>query len=191
MKFDIQSEWKEAIVIYPQGLPSPGRLDPEGKQPGWQKGAGDQGDRDLKFFDAMLTWAKRTYKVDAKRIYAMGHSNGGSFTYTLWASRGDIFAAVAPSAALFGVGGRSAKPLPALMIGGTKDTIVPFENQKLNMERVKQLNQCGGAGTNLGNGVTAWSGKEDVWTYIYPGTHTFPDDGGKVIVKFFKSHPKP
>ncbi len=97
--FNIHTLWPEAIVVYPQGLNTPGRLtDPEGKKPGWQHGAGDQGDRDLKFFDAMLASLKKDYKVDAKRIYSTGHSNGGGFTYLLWATRGEHFAAFAPSA---------------------------------------------------------------------------------------------
>ncbi|MCD6051175.1 MAG: esterase [Verrucomicrobia bacterium] len=97
--FGIHTHWPEAIVVYPQGLNTPGKLtDPEGKKPGWQHGAGAQGDRDLKFFDAMLASLKADYKVDAKRIYSTGHSNGGGFTYLLWAERGDKFAAFAPSA---------------------------------------------------------------------------------------------
>src|SRR5205814_9978801 len=34
--------WPEAIVVFPQGLKTPGRLtDPEGKLPGWQQAAAD------------------------------------------------------------------------------------------------------------------------------------------------------
>ena len=41
--------WPEAIVVYMQGLNTPGKLtDPEGKKSGWQSGPGDQKDRDLK-----------------------------------------------------------------------------------------------------------------------------------------------
>ncbi|HEY1173565.1 MAG TPA: prolyl oligopeptidase family serine peptidase [Verrucomicrobiae bacterium] len=105
--FRIHTLWPEAIVVYPQGLNTPGRLtDPEGKKPGWQHGAGAQGDRDLKFFDAMLTSLKKDYKVDGKRMYSTGHSNGGGFTYLLWATRGEHFAAYAPSAAAASAIGR-------------------------------------------------------------------------------------
>ncbi len=105
--FNIHTLWPEAIVVYPQGLNTPGRLtDPEGKKPGWQHGVGAQGDRDLKFFDAMLASLKKDYKVDAKRIYSTGHSNGGGFTYLLWATRGEHFAAYAPSASAASAIGR-------------------------------------------------------------------------------------
>ncbi len=52
--------WPEAIVVYMQGLNTPGALtDPDGKRPGWQKTFGDQGDRDLKFFDAVLATLRK------------------------------------------------------------------------------------------------------------------------------------
>src|SRR3954463_16655111 len=39
--FRIHELWDEAVVVYPQGLPTPGRLtDPEGKKAGWQFAAG-------------------------------------------------------------------------------------------------------------------------------------------------------
>ena len=75
--FAYQKQWPEAIVVYMQGLNTPGKLtDPEGKKSGWQPAQGDQQDRDLKFFDAVLASLKSDYKVDEKRIYATGHSNG-------------------------------------------------------------------------------------------------------------------
>ena len=82
--FRLQTRWPEALVVYMQGLNTPGRLtDPEGKRPGWQSAEGDQGDRDLKFFDTVLDSLRKDYRVDDKRIYATGHSNGGGFTYLL------------------------------------------------------------------------------------------------------------
>ena len=79
--FRLHEVWPEAIVVYLQGLNTPGQLtDPEGKKPGWQKSAGDQGDRDLKFFDAVLKSIRQDYRVDDRRVYSMGHSNGGGFT---------------------------------------------------------------------------------------------------------------
>ena len=65
--FSYHTRWPEAIVVYMQGLNTPGRLtDPEGKKPGWQSGVGDQGDRDLKFFDTVLAGLESDYRVDEK-----------------------------------------------------------------------------------------------------------------------------
>src|SRR5579862_7840037 len=58
----IHETWPEAVVVYMQGLNTPGKLtDPDGKQSGWQSGPGDQKDRDLKFFDAVLASMKKDY----------------------------------------------------------------------------------------------------------------------------------
>src|SRR5262245_32495941 len=73
----MHEQWPEAVVVYLQGLPTPGRLtDPEGRRNGWQAAVGDEGDRDLKFFDTALAVLKAERTIDARRIYAMGHSNG-------------------------------------------------------------------------------------------------------------------
>ena len=130
--FSIHTRWPEALVIYMQGLDTPGRLtDPEGKRPGWQPAVGDQGDRDLKFFDAVLKSLRQEYKVDTRRIYATGHSNGGGFTYLLWAERADVFAAVAPSAAAAPRVLDQLKPKPVLHVVGEKDALVkPFRRSR-------------------------------------------------------------
>ena len=193
--FSYHTRWPEAIVVYMQGLNTPGRLtDPEGEKPGWQAAVGDQSDRDLKFFDAVLASLKADYDVDDKRIYATGHSNGGSFTYLLWAQRGDVFAAVAPSAA---VGARSVpklKPKPVLHVAGEKDPLVKFAWQQQMIEALRKLNQCGeGQSWEGEKGCTVYPSKlgDPVVTFIHPGTHQFPATAPDIIVKFFKQHPLP
>jgi polyhydroxybutyrate depolymerase len=140
--FHLEHEWPEAIVIYMQGLPTVGQLtDPQGERVGWQAAVGDEGDRDLKFFDAVLARLKQAYRVDAKRIYATGHSNGGGFAYLLWLARGDVFAAVAPSSAVAKYA-RQLKPKPVMHIVGEKDPLVNFSWQKLMMEELCKINGC-------------------------------------------------
>jgi polyhydroxybutyrate depolymerase len=192
--FDIQKHWPEAACVYLQGLPTPGKLtDPEGKKNGWQHAAGDQGDRDLKFFDAVLAWLKKEHKIDEKRIYSTGHSNGGGFTYLLWAKRGDVFAAVAPSAAA-GAGRhqKDLKPLPVMHLAGEKDDLVKFEWQKATMDVLKKVNGCDGEGKPWQTRYTQYTSKAGppVVTFIHPGTHAFPADAPPVIVKFFQEHAK-
>lgn len=189
--FPFATLWPEAVVVCMQGLNTPGRLtDPEGKKPGWQHRKGDQGDRDLKFFDAVLGSVRSELKVDDSRIYATGHSNGGGFTYLLWAERGDVFAAVAPSAAAAGEL-RSLKPKPVLHVAGEKDPLVKYEWQKATISALVKLNGCGVS--------EAWDQDPDcsiypssagtpVVTAIHPGGHEFHRDAPKVMVKFFKQH---
>ena len=68
--------WPEAIVVYMQGLNTPGKLtDPEGKKSGWQSGPGDQRDRDLKFFDAVLASMKTTYRCIPRHLPPEKHGD--------------------------------------------------------------------------------------------------------------------
>jgi polyhydroxybutyrate depolymerase len=193
--FHIQTLWPEAIVVYMQGLNTPGRLtDPDGEKPGWQIAAGDQGDRDLKFFDAVLATLKTENHIDVKRIYATGHSNGGSFTYLLWAKRGEIFAAVAPSAAVDARDISKLKPKPVFHIAGEKDPLVKFAWQQRMIRALRSLNQCGAGESWLGeNDCTLYPSKTGtpVVTFIHPGTHQFPERAPELIVKFFQQHALP
>jgi len=191
--FHIHELWPEAMVVYMQGLPTPGKLtDPEGKKNGWQGAIGLMEDRDLKFFDAVLATAKETCKVDAKRIYSTGHSNGGGFTYLLWGARGDVFAAMAPSSA-FAVPAtyEKFKPKPVLHVAGEADPLVKFTWQKMMMDRLRKINDCAPEGKPWEKFCTVYDSKagNPVVTMIHPGTHTFLREAPATIVKFFKEHP--
>jgi polyhydroxybutyrate depolymerase len=193
-QYHFQTLWPEAIVVYPQGLPTPGKLtDPEGKKQGWQSGPGDQGDRDLKFFDLMLESLKKEVKVDEKHLFSSGHSNGGGFTYLLWSQRGDKFAAFAPSAAVATKDLEKMKPKPVLHVAGENDPLVKFAWQKLMIDKVRQINQCGESQPwELDKTCTLYPSKvgAPVITAIHPGTHNYPKEAPEVIVKFFKSQMK-
>jgi polyhydroxybutyrate depolymerase len=143
----------------------------------------------LKFFDAVLDSLKKEYRVDDKRIYAGGHSDGGSFTYLLWAARGDRFAAFAPSgAAAIGLL-TQLKPKPVLHVAGEKDPLVKYEWQKETIEAVRRLNQCG-EGKPGEKSCTVYESKigAPVVTFIHPRGHGFPSPARAIIVAFFKEH---
>ena len=191
--FNLHSLWPEAIVIYPQGVPTPGRLtDPEGKRNGWQHGLGDQQDRDLKFFDALLTKLKADYRVDDARIYSTGHSNGGAFTFLLWVNRGDVFAAIAPSAAAMSPKMAKPKPLPVIELAGETDRLVKFEWQQMTMDSIKKINGCEGQGKPSGEFCTEYASPTGTpfVSYIHPGGHQFPKAAAQRFVEFFQAHSK-
>jgi polyhydroxybutyrate depolymerase len=172
-------------------LNTPGQLtDPQGTRAGWQAAIGDQADRDLKFFDAVLARLKQEYQVDARRIYATGHSNGGGFTYLLWLARGDVFAAVAPSAAAAKYA-RQLKPKPAMILGGENDPLVKFAWQKLTMEAVRKLNSCAPAGEAWAPECTLYPSTNGtpLVTFIHPGGHQFTAEAPALIATFFREHP--
>jgi polyhydroxybutyrate depolymerase len=145
----------------------------------------------------VLASLKADYKVDESRIYATGHSNGGGFTYLLWRTRGDLFAAVAPSAAS-GPGAEWAKrladlkPKPVLHLAGEKDQLVKYEWQQATMEALRKLNGCENAGQEWAPWCTLYpsSTGTPVITLIHPGAHNFPPEAPALFVKFFKEHAK-
>jgi polyhydroxybutyrate depolymerase len=192
-RYAYHKHWPEAVTVYPQGLPTPGKLtDPEGKKNGWQHGPGDQKDRDLKFFDVMLASMKKDHGIDEKRVYASGHSNGGGFTYTLWAARGDKFAAVAPSSAVAGKFAAQLKPKPVFHLAGEKDSLVKFAWQEAMIEKLKKVNGCeGDKGRPAGKHCTEYGsrGGPVVVTYVHPGGHELPAEAPARIVEFFRAHP--
>jgi polyhydroxybutyrate depolymerase len=188
--FHLQDEWPEAIVVYMQGIPTPGRLtDPEGKLPGWQQDAGDHEDRDLKFFDAVLATLKKDYQIDENRVYATGHSNGAAFTYVLWVARGDQLAAIAASAG-FSRSARSAKPKPMLHIAGETDPLVRFAAQEIAMNAVRRINGCEDEGKEWAKNCLEYKSTTGTpfVSFIHPGDHKYPAEAPALIVKFFKEH---
>jgi polyhydroxybutyrate depolymerase len=192
--FGFQKLWPEAVVVYMQGLPTPGQLtDPEGRRNGWQHDAEQKGGRDLKFVDEVLKTLREKHKIDENRIYASGHSNGGGFTYLLWANRPDVFAAIAPSAA----GSRSLrtetpKPVPVMHLAGRNDELVKFAWQELTMQQVRKINGCQSEGKEWAKGCTLYPSETGApfVSYIHDGTHKYPSEGPALIVKFFKEHKK-
>jgi polyhydroxybutyrate depolymerase len=185
--------WPEAVVVYMQGLHTPGKLtDPEGKRTGWQSGPGDQKDRDLKFFDAVLASLKKDYAADENRIYATGHSNGGAFTYLLWAKRGDTFAAFAPVAAAAGLYFLDAKPKPLFHAASESDPLVTFAMQQRTLDHVKKLNGCGGQGEAWAKGCLRYPSKNGtpVVIYLHGEGHRYPEANPALIVKFFQEQAK-
>ncbi|QDV25175.1 alpha/beta hydrolase family esterase [Aureliella helgolandensis] len=189
--FSLDRLWPEAIVVCPQGLNTPGFLtDPQGKKPGWQGMTGQQEDRDLKFFDEMLSSLKQDYKVDETRVYATGHSNGAAFTYLLWATRGNVLAAVAPSAgAIRPQIRRIIAPKPAMILAGENDTLVKFTWQTATIEFVRKLNKCKEPPITEGL-LHSYSSSINapLQTYIHPGGHQFAADSVPAIVAFFQQH---
>lgn len=190
-RYGFQKRWSEAVVVYPQGLKTPGKTDPEGKKPGWQKFAGDQNDRDLKFFDAMVKTMLEQHHVDPEQIYSSGHSNGAGFSYLLLAARNSRIAAVAVSAG----GSRALRtlknqtPRPVLHIAGRNDQIVPFRAQEQTLERIRQHNHCLEKPVETrqrGLLYKSKSGKADIEFWPHDGTHRYPEKAPALIIRFLK-----
>lgn len=182
--------WPEAVVVYLQGLPTPGRLtDPEGRKSGWQMQPGHQNDRDLRFFDAVWKDLQEKHRIDPSRVYAMGHSNGGSFTYLLWAKRAEVFAAFGPSAAVASPSYGKLLPRPAIHLAARNDELVKYEWQRIMIEKLRRT-QASGSATEVGGGLTLYASDvgAPLMVYLHDGGHAYPEKATRLIVEYFKQH---
>ncbi len=200
-RYKFSKYWPDAIVVYPQGLRNSGKLfGKEDPRAGWQMQTGQSGDRDVKFFDTMLSYFKENYRVDPGQVFLTGHSNGGYFTYVLWAMRGDVFAAVAPTAAatntlILDQPGASLKgvlqPKTAFILSGEKDDLVKYEWQVETLRSVLELNGCDvKKGKKTSEYVTVYPSSKgtSVTTYIHPKGHGFPSEASPYVLEFFKNN---
>ncbi len=191
VSWDIMKLWPEAVFVFPQGLPTATVNDPSGKGNGWQTRQGAQEDRDLKFFDVMLTDILKDFGADAGRVHSLGHSNGGVFTYLLWQTRADKFTAIAPVAGVVTSRLKDVAPMPVLHVAGRKDAIVKFAGQQTSIAAARKANACveesrpwAQAGELKGEIWT--SDKAPVVAVIHEGGHEFPKGASELIVRFFK-----
>lgn len=126
--FTAIAEKEGFIVVYPNGL---------NKQ--WNDGRKGQNDNvdDMAFFDKLLEDIKSKYKIDEKKIFSTGMSNGGLFSFRLACERSKVFAAVAPVAANHSVGVVDKcspdQPVSVLNIVGTEDKAVPYKGGTISV----------------------------------------------------------
>ena len=110
---------------------------PEGLYKSWNDGRGVEavaaqryGIDDLSFVEALIEDVARNYKLDPKKVFTTGISNGAIFSQYLAATLSSRIAAIAPVA-----GGMSeqvsatfhpTKPVSILILQGTHDELVPY-----------------------------------------------------------------
>ena len=189
-----QTLWPEAVVVYPQGLKTPSKIDSNGDQYGWQVERGQAGlhDRDLKFFDAMLAGLRQQFSIDDSRIYSTGFSNGAMFSYLLWAERGKVLAAVGVCAGHLAPSEHLTVPRAVVVIGGENDPLIPLAVLQQDIQLDRQINGATAAGQPCGPICKFYpsAGNTPVAAYIHPGGHFFPPWAAPAITQFFKLHPQ-
>jgi polyhydroxybutyrate depolymerase len=86
---------------------------------------------DVAFIGKLLDDLAAVVKVDEKRVYACGMSNGGMMCYRLAAELSHRIAAIAPVAGTIAIEeSKPKRPVPVIHFHGSKDNIVPFEMTK-------------------------------------------------------------
>lgn len=188
-----QTYWPEAIVVYMQGLPTPSKIDPHAAHPGWQHEVGELGDRDLKFFDAVLASLRGEFPVDDRRIYAAGFSNGAFFDYLLWVARPGTIAAFAPASGKIWPTLQLQEPRSLFAIMGRRDLLVPLHDAMASADEARRIDGLQGPGEPCGPGCMVATSPKGiaVKTLVHSGGHAYPPTVSPMIVEFFKAHPAP
>lgn len=89
---------------------------------------------DVAFIDALIHKLETDFKIDSKRVYATGISNGAFFSFRLACDLGDKIAAIAPVAGSIGVSFHDAcknQPVSVMMINGAADPLVLYNGGRV------------------------------------------------------------
>ena len=148
------------IVLYPNGMGIFGYLQHWNAGHCCGKAADDNWD-DVGFVAAAIEDVRDRLKIDSSRIYMVGFSNGGMFTYRFAAERGDLLAAAAPMAA--SIGGKPSADAP--------EWHIPVPVQPLSMIIFHGLADDdilygGGISRHRGGTRTYWSVEESVKFWV-------------------------
>ncbi len=186
----LAAQWPDAIGVYGEGLQRtfPGFGGIQGQ--GWQIFPGESGDRDVRFFDAMLARLAAQYCVNPRRVYATGHSNGAFFSHVLACTRGASIAAIGPMA-----GGVLSCPgserVAAIMSHGSSDNVVPFSTGVGARNFWIMHNGCSTERVPYATGCEInpeCADDAQVAFCRFPGTHT-PDPAFPAnMFRFFREH---
>ena len=119
------------VVVYPEGSgDSSARSWNAGGCCGYAK---QNNVDDSAFIRAIIEDVGTIIKIDPKRVYAAGFSNGALLSYRLACEMSDTFAAVAPVAGvLVHSPCEPAQPVSLIDVHGMTDTVVPFDGGGFN-----------------------------------------------------------
>ena len=125
-RMSVKADSAGFIVVYPDGLNAK-----------WFDGPGVEGQTDLQFVRDLIATLESQYKIDPKRIYATGISNGGGMTNRLGCDMADVIAAIAPDSGAYNFWQdcNPVRPMPVLAFHGLDDQLVPYNGgTPLSME---------------------------------------------------------
>jgi polyhydroxybutyrate depolymerase len=126
---DAKADAESFIMVYPDGL-----TNPNANVRTWNAGkccaqnASTLNTDDVGFISALIDKLQTDYRVDAKRVYATGHSNGAMLCYRLASELSEKLAAIAPNAGNFQMKSPYAatRNIPVIHINSKLDTNVKY-----------------------------------------------------------------
>ena len=127
------------VVVYPNGTGT----GLGGFIQTWNAGLRNKNNKtdDVKYIGKVLDDVEGALKVNKKRVYVIGLSNGGMMAYRLASAMSDRIAAVASVAGTMPLEKYEPKrPVPIVHFHGTKDELVPFKGPGEKKELAEFLN---------------------------------------------------
>jgi len=207
------------LVAYPNGTSR------SGLAPTWNAGAccgyaQINNVDDVGFLRALIDRLEHDYRVDPKRIFATGISNGGMMSYRLACEMADRVAAIAPVEGAQDIDCRPSEPASVLIFHGTADLLVPYKGGSTPFqigpkradtpvsstvafwvkqdgcstppthEETRQLRLDSYSGCKDGAGVTLYTIRGG--HHMWPGTPLSLNDipAADIMWSFFAAHPK-
>jgi polyhydroxybutyrate depolymerase len=201
------------VVLYPEGSG-------DSSERSWNAGeccgyARQNNVDESAFVRSMIQDVGTIVRVDSKRIYAAGFSNGALLSYRLACEMSETFAAVAPVAGVLVYSPcQPGQPVSVMDVHGMTDTVVPFQGGGVNpgtgqpFPPVEQsvatwakLDDCTDPGKVEHNGIVTRMAHEQcapgtaVELYTVSGIgHSWPSQYvmpiSQIIWEFFAAHPK-
>lgn len=182
-----------AIFVYPVAL-----TQPDGTFGWWEPGDAPDALRDLGLFDALVTRLGERYCVDTERVYAVGHSLGGSFVNALGCHRAGVLRGIASLGAGPG-GGACEGRVAAMVLHNPDDELVAFSYGLAARDQYLAQNGLSGPPTptaprNLNcerygaaerPNPVLWCPHNQDYSFgrLYP--HGWPDGTGRAVMRFF------
>ena len=112
---------------------------------------------DVGFIAELIKRISKEYKIDEKRIYFTGISNGGFMSFRLAIELNDKIAAIAPVTANINSNltkkPKPKNPISVLIINGTRDPLVPYNGGKIGFRRQRNSH---GTAISTGDSVKYW-----------------------------------
>ncbi len=130
------------ILVAPYGYNSRGWYGSRGKGGGRGSDPKNLGELSEKDVLNVLELTRKQLKIDNERIYLLGHSMGGGGSFHLAIGYPNIWAAMAPLAPAVSrrvTGLEKAKHIPAIVVQGDKDSLVPVSGTRRWIAKMKEL----------------------------------------------------
>lgn len=138
------------VVVYPNGT-GQGGLFLVWNAGGYQGPGADKLPDDVAYTARLLDDLATVVRVDPRRVYAAGMSNGGMMCYLLASKMSDRIAAIAPVAGTSCVERiESTRPVPVMHFHGTADKILPYSGYGPELPKFLKF-------TSVDDTISAWA----------------------------------